>query len=86
MKQGIIDQARQPFSIRHKGFWDITQARALLGPKFAKTLSHDPDGLIFQPAKESYVAGACPEVLKWKPSTLNSVDFRLKIAVESGVG
>lgn len=86
MKQGIIDQARQPFSIRNKGFWDVTQARALLGPKFAKTLSHDPDGLIFQPAKEKYVAGACPEVLKWKPSTLNSVDFRLKIAEESGMG
>lgn len=86
MKQGIIDQARQPFSIRHKQFWDITQARALLGPKFAKSLSHDPDGLIFQPSREPYVAGTCPEVLKWKPSTLNSVDFKLKIAEESGMG
>ncbi|XP_062536509.1 mRNA-capping enzyme [Armigeres subalbatus] len=86
MKQGIIDQARQPFSIRQKAFWDVTKAQALLGPKFAKTLSHDPDGLIFQPSEEGYVAGACPEVLKWKPSTLNSVDFRLKIAEESGIG
>lgn len=86
MKRGLIDQARQPFSIRIKAFWDVTQAQALLGPKFAKTLSHDPDGLIFQPAKEPYVAGTCPDVLKWKPSTLNSVDFRLKIAEESGMG
>lgn len=86
MKRGLIDQARQPFSIRIKAFWDVTQAQALLGPKFAKTLSHDPDGLIFQPAREPYVAGTCPDVLKWKPSTLNSVDFRLKIAEESGMG
>lgn len=86
MKQGIIDQNRQPFSIRLKQFWDIIQARALLGPKFAKTLSHDPDGLIFQPSKEPYVTGTCQEVLKWKPSTLNSVDFKLKIAEENGMG
>ncbi|XP_053687954.1 mRNA-capping enzyme [Sabethes cyaneus] len=86
MKRGLIDQNRQPFSIRNKAFWDVTQARALLAPKFAKTLAHEPDGLIFQPATEPYVAGMCPEVLKWKPSTLNSVDFRLKIAVENGIG
>ncbi|XP_058835362.1 mRNA-capping enzyme isoform X2 [Topomyia yanbarensis] len=86
MKRGFIDQSRQPFSIRNKAFWPITQAGALLGPKFAKTLAHEPDGLIFQPAKKPYVAGACPEVLKWKPSTLNSVDFKLKITEESGVG
>ncbi|XP_055526342.1 mRNA-capping enzyme [Wyeomyia smithii] len=86
MKRGLIDQIRQPFSIRNKAFWDVTQARALLAPKFSKTLAHEPDGLIFQPAKEPYVAGMCPEVLKWKPSALNSVDFRLKIAVETGMG
>ncbi|XP_058468211.1 mRNA-capping enzyme [Malaya genurostris] len=86
MKRGLIDQHRQPFSIRNKAFWDITQAGALLGPKFAKSLAHEPDGLIFQPAKEPYVAGVCSEVLKWKPSTLNSVDFKLKIAEENGVG
>ncbi|XP_055628803.1 mRNA-capping enzyme [Toxorhynchites rutilus septentrionalis] len=86
MKRGLIDQSRQPFSIRNKEFWDITQAKALLGPKFAKALSHDPDGLIFQPAKEPYVAGACPAVLKWKPPSLNSVDFKLRIVVETGEG
>lgn len=52
MKRGLIDKSREPFSIRNKSFWDVTQAKALLGPKFAKTLSHEPDGLIFQPSKE----------------------------------
>ncbi|XP_055586524.1 mRNA-capping enzyme [Uranotaenia lowii] len=86
MKRGLIDQAKQPFSIRNKAFWGVSQAKALLAPKFAKTLAHEPDGLIFQPAREPYVAGQCPEVLKWKPSSMNSVDFRLKIEIESGVG
>lgn len=52
MKQGIINKAQEPFSIRKKDFWDVTQAAYLLGEKFAKNLSHEPDGLIFQPAKE----------------------------------
>lgn len=50
MKRGIIDKNREPFSVRLKDFWDVTQARALLGPKFASTLCHEPDGLIFQPS------------------------------------
>ncbi|KOB73721.1 mRNA-capping enzyme, partial [Operophtera brumata] len=72
--------------IRLKQFWDLPMARQLLGDKFAKTLSHEPDGLIFQPSKDPYVAGRCDEVLKWKPSHMNSVDFRLKIVTEGGQG
>lgn len=52
MEHGIINKAIEPFSIRKKEFWEITQAGSLLGEKFAKTLSHEPDGLIFQPSKE----------------------------------
>lgn len=33
-----------------------------------------------------YIAGRCDEVLKWKPHTHNSVDFKLKIVVEDGQG
>lgn len=86
MRRGIINRENEPFSVRIKDFWDVTQARSLLGPKFAQQLSHEPDGLIFQPKLESYVCGRCDEVLKWKPAELNSVDFRLKIAEDSGVG
>lgn len=52
MKQGIIDRSAEPFSVRKKDFWDVRQAAYLLGEKFAKSLSHEPDGLIFQPSKE----------------------------------
>lgn len=51
MKCGLIRREREPFSIRLKEFFEVTKARNLLGPKFAKTLCHEPDGLIFQPEK-----------------------------------
>lgn len=86
MENGHINKATEPFSVRKKEFWDIRQAASLLGEKFARTLSHEPDGLIFQPSKEQYTAGRCDDVLKWKPLELNSVDFRLKIAKECGMG
>lgn len=86
MEHGHINKSAEPFSIRKKEFWHVTQAASLLGDKFAKTLSHEPDGLIFQPSKDSYTAGRCDDVLKWKPLELNSVDFRLKIVKEGGMG
>lgn len=86
MKEGRLMKEREPFSVRLKYFWDVTLSKNLLSEKFAKQLSHEPDGLIFQPAKEKYCTGVSREVLKWKPVSLNSVDFRLKIVTESGVG
>ncbi|XP_053602139.1 mRNA-capping enzyme [Plodia interpunctella] len=84
--QGLINKESEPFSIRLKQFWEVTMAQRLLGDKFAKTLCHEPDGLIFQPSKEPYMPGQCPDVLKWKPSHMNSVDFKLKIVTEGGQG
>lgn len=86
MRRGIIIREREPFSVRVKDFWSVTQAEALLGPKFAQQLSHEPDGLIFQPKLEPYVGGRCDDILKWKPAELNSVDFQLKVVEETGVG
>ncbi|RZC38516.1 mRNA cap enzyme, DSPc and/or DNA ligase A M domain containing protein [Asbolus verrucosus] len=86
MENGLINKTLEPFSVRKKDFWEVTQAASLLGEKFARTLSHEPDGLIFQPSKEPYMAGRCDEVLKWKPLDMNSVDFRLKIVEEGGEG
>lgn len=49
MKRGAINKQREPFSVRKKDFWEVSTAASLLGEKFAKSLSHEPDGLIFQP-------------------------------------
>ncbi|XP_071804447.1 mRNA-capping enzyme-like [Asterias amurensis] len=78
--QGIIDKTKEPFSVRRKDFWDITKTRSILEGQFSKQeLGHETDGVIFQPQKDRYVAGRCDVVLKWKPPSLNSVDFKLQI-------
>jgi len=79
MQQGTLDKTREPFSVRIKQFFDLTMTKKILEGNFAKSLSHEVDGLVFQPAKDPYVCGRCMEILKWKPPELNSVDFRLKI-------
>lgn len=52
MQCGMINKQREPFSVREKSFWDVTMAKKLLEPKFKKSLGHEPDGLIFQPAAD----------------------------------
>ncbi|XP_025061047.1 mRNA-capping enzyme isoform X4 [Alligator sinensis] len=57
----------------------------LLEGSFAREVSHEVDGLIFQPTGK-YKPGRCDDILKWKPPSLNSVDFRLKITKIGGEG
>ncbi|XP_059556922.1 mRNA-capping enzyme isoform X3 [Myotis daubentonii] len=85
MKTGLIDKTQEPFSVRNKPFFDIYTSRKLLEGNFAKEVSHEMDGLIFQPTGK-YKPGRCDDILKWKPPSLNSVDFRLKITRMGGEG
>ncbi|XP_051017295.1 mRNA-capping enzyme isoform X1 [Acomys russatus] len=85
MKTGLIDKTQEPFSVRPKQFFDINISRKLLEGNFAKVVSHEMDGLIFQPIGK-YKPGRCDDILKWKPPSLNSVDFRLKITRMGGEG
>uniref|UniRef100_A0A8C9ZL91 mRNA-capping enzyme n=1 Tax=Sander lucioperca TaxID=283035 RepID=A0A8C9ZL91_SANLU len=85
MKTGQIDKTKEPFSVRNKPFFDIHAARKLLEGSFTSQVSHEVDGLIFQPCGR-YKAGRCDDILKWKPPNLNSVDFRLKITKVGGEG
>lgn len=85
MKTGQIDKTKEPFSVRAKPFFDILASRKLLEGSFTAQVSHEVDGLIFQPCGR-YRAGRCDDILKWKPPNLNSVDFRLKITKVGGEG
>lgn len=85
MKIGQIDKTKEPFSVRNKPFFDISASRKLLEGSFTSQVSHEVDGLIFQPCGK-YKAGRCDDILKWKPPSLNSVDFRLKITKVCGEG
>ena len=112
IQQGLIDKEAEPFRVRLKQFWDISETHILLGPKFKKDLlGHEPDGLVFQPVDhvsdditkklntkdalraylydfffQKYECGRDDKILKWKPSSHNSVDFKLQIVREEGLG
>uniref|UniRef100_A0A8C5DSM7 mRNA-capping enzyme n=1 Tax=Gouania willdenowi TaxID=441366 RepID=A0A8C5DSM7_GOUWI len=85
MKVGQIDKTKEPFSVRNKPFFELHATRKLLEDSFMSQVSHEVDGLIFQPCGP-YKAGRCDDILKWKPPNLNSVDFRLKITKMGGEG
>lgn len=76
--KGQLNKAIEPFSVRAKDFFDLDQAKNLLEGKFTKQVSHEVDGLIFQPITK-YSPGRCLEMLKWKPPEQNSIDFKIKI-------
>lgn len=83
-QQGLLDKTKEPFSVRMKPFWDIVTARKILDGDFASQVSHEVDGLIFQPVPDPYHPGRCKDVLKWKPPDMNSVDFKLMITIDEG--
>lgn len=50
--EGIIKRHEEPFGVRRKDFFEIHQTKSLLSEKFKQQLSHEPDGLIFQPRED----------------------------------
>ncbi|KAH6935284.1 hypothetical protein HPB50_005019 [Hyalomma asiaticum] len=90
MQEGRIKRESESFGVRQKQFWDAAFTYKLLSDKFAQSMPHELDGLIFQPKKDRLlcltVFGRANRVLKWKPPHLNTIDFRLKITKETGQG
>lgn len=85
-KQLIIDRTKEPIGIRIKDFCELRDTCKYFSSKFQNVLSHEIDGLIFQPVNLGYKPGRCDKVLKWKPPSHNSVDFRLRIVKENKPG
>ncbi|XP_028402257.1 mRNA-capping enzyme-like [Dendronephthya gigantea] len=78
VKAGTLDKRNEPFSIRSKQFFPVEKSEWIL-KEFSPKLTHETDGLVFNAVDEEYIPGPCPGLLKWKPHTLNSVDFQLHI-------
>lgn len=86
LKLGRISRNEESFGIRVKDFWDLVGTRKLLAPEFTQSIGHETCGLIFQPVPNPYEGGTCEMILKWKPPTLNSIDFKLKIGASIDPG
>lgn len=67
-----------PFEVSVKKMWKPYGIAEILQKEIPQ-LRHENDGLIFTPVADPYQAGTCERLLKWKPSELNTVDFKLSI-------
>lgn len=74
----IIPRDGEPFKIADKGFYMLHDSRKTWDLK----VTHEKDGLIFQPVDEPYKGGTCHNIFKWKPPHLNSIDFKLIVREE----
>lgn len=74
----LIPMEGEPFKVADKGFFYIQSAKKT----WELNVTHEKDGLIFQPFSAPYSGGTCEGILKWKPPSLNSIDFKLVIREE----
>jgi mRNA-capping enzyme len=81
---GAYAAHKEPFSVRTKEFFPLNFARSFI-EKFIPALSHESDGLIFQPSNVPYVPQTYEALLKWKFPELNSVDFLLRVSRDKGL-
>lgn len=68
----------EPFKVADKGFFYLHKTQKT----WELQVTHEKDGLIFQPFSAPYTGGTCTDILKWKPPSHNSIDFRLVIREE----
>lgn len=74
-KTANLISPEEPFKVADKGFYYIHHAKKT----WTMPLTHERDGLIFQPVEAPYTGGTCPGIMKWKPPSHNSIDFRMVI-------
>ncbi|KAL6059021.1 mRNA guanylyltransferase [Balamuthia mandrillaris] len=72
------DYSKEPFKLRLKDFFEIKYLPYVF-KEVIPHLHHQNDGIIFTPVRFPYTPGTCKQMLKWKPSAINSVDFELKV-------
>ena len=82
-RSGAYDFTKEPFSVRPKDFSPLPGTERFVRD-FIPKLTHECDGLIFQPSHARYENGTMASLLKWKFTHLNSVDFLLKLRWRPG--
>ncbi|KAI3662360.1 hypothetical protein MP638_004884 [Amoeboaphelidium occidentale] len=67
----------RPFTIEMKKVEKCYHLKEILAS--IKSLKHENDGLLFTSVDRPYDFGTCDSMLKWKPSSHNSVDFKIRV-------
>ena len=77
IRRGYIKKSMQPFSIRDKEIFGLSEVNKLLRPESAGNLPHGVDGFVFLPENDPYMPGEFRRMLKWKEK--ETIKFRLEI-------
>ncbi|KAI8980867.1 mRNA capping enzyme, catalytic domain-containing protein, partial [Pilobolus umbonatus] len=75
MKNQLDNTKLPPFTIELKKM-ERSYGLHLVFDQIPK-LNHKSDGIVWTPVKYPYKPGICDKLLKWKPSELNTADFRI---------
>ncbi|KAJ2743228.1 Dcp1p-Dcp2p decapping enzyme complex alpha subunit [Coemansia sp. BCRC 34301] len=67
-----------PFAVEMKVF-ERSYGAAKVQFETIPRLLHKSDGLIFTSVEAPYTPGTCASIIKWKPASENSVDFKLHV-------
>ncbi|KAJ2909198.1 Dcp1p-Dcp2p decapping enzyme complex alpha subunit [Coemansia aciculifera] len=68
-----------PFAVEMKVF-ERSYGVAKVQNEIIPRLLHKSDGLIFTSVQAPYTPGTCDKIIKWKPASENSVDFKIQVA------
>jgi mRNA-capping enzyme len=74
----LTEYEKAAFLLQKKDFYKIQGIKTLFKMMMPK-LSHNTDGLVFQCERDSYSSGTSKNLLKWKSSDYNSVDFLFRV-------
>lgn len=69
---------KSPFDVQLKPM-DVAYGLETVFQNKMKHLQHQTDGLIFTSFSKGYSYGTDPNILKWKPSHDNTIDFKLQL-------
>jgi mRNA guanylyltransferase len=73
----------RPFTIEMKKVEKCYHLKEILAS--IKSLKHENDGLLFTSVDRPYDFGTCDSMLKWKPSSHNSVDFKVLFVISRNI-
>ena len=72
------DYSKEPFTVELKPFFEVWQCDYIL-KELVPVQTHENDGIILTPVTKPYWPGTFDGLLKWKPSSLNTVDFMVQM-------
>ena len=84
--KSIMKMKSDPFVIKLKTFYTIDDMKILIDKVKNGNFDYKNDGLIFTPIAPGIKIGTHETMYKWKPKSMNTIDFRVKNRQDGTIG